>query len=123
MVRAVAGQRSGYGPQEELVSVTVQVPRGSVGKVHQLEKLESGPGALVIGMSEELTPNEAARVLGVSRTTIMKRVDRGEIPFRRVGTHVRIRMASIEAYLAAERQRMREGMNEINRISDELGLE
>ncbi|WP_417561728.1 helix-turn-helix domain-containing protein [Microbacterium sp.] len=70
----------------------------------------------------EVTPAEAAALLGVSRPQIRKFMDEGKLGFRMVGAHHRIPMASIDAFRAWEREQMKTGMEELSRLQNELGL-
>ena len=71
-----------------LVSVVDQLRVGDVAFFTQLD---------------ELTPNQAAPLLGVSRPTVCKLVDTGELPARVVGRRDRrIPMAAITRYLERE---------------------
>lgn len=54
--------------------------------------VREGAKLAVIDRNETLTPNEAAKRLGMSRTHFYKLLDRGEIPFDRVGRDRRIRV-------------------------------
>jgi putative molybdopterin biosynthesis protein len=46
-----------------------------------------------------LTPADAARMAQVSRETIYREIDRGELPARHVGRRLRIDPADFQAYL------------------------
>ncbi|MFT4233985.1 MAG: helix-turn-helix domain-containing protein [Microbacterium sp.] len=70
----------------------------------------------------EVTPAEAAALLGVSRPQVRKFMDEGKLGFRMVGAHHRIPMESIEAFQAWEREQMTKGMEELSRLQNELGL-
>ncbi len=70
----------------------------------------------------EVTPAEAAALLGVSRPQVRKFMDEGKLGFRMVGAHHRIPMESIEAFREWERQQMTKGMEELSRLQNELGL-
>jgi len=70
----------------------------------------------------EVTPAEAAALLGVSRPQIRKFMDEGKLGFRMVGTHHRIPIESIEAFTAWMRERHHKGMEELSRLQNELGL-
>lgn len=70
----------------------------------------------------EVTPAEAAALLGVSRPQIRKFMDEGKLGFRMVGTHHRIPIESIEAFEAWTRERHQKGMEELSRLQNELGL-
>ncbi len=49
-------------------------------------------------------------------------MDEHEFAFRKVGSHHRVRLSSIRAFLELERQHMEAGMKEFSRLRDELGL-
>lgn len=70
----------------------------------------------------EVTPAEAAALLGVSRPQVRKFMDQGKLGFRTVGAHHRIPMESIEAFRAWEKEQMTKGMEELSRLQNELGL-
>lgn len=70
----------------------------------------------------EVTPAEAASLLAISRPQVRKLMDDGKLVSRMVGTHHRISLDSIEAYIAWERERMENGMEELSRLQNELGL-
>jgi putative molybdopterin biosynthesis protein len=50
-----------------------------------------------------LSPADAARLAQVSRDTIYREIDRGELPARHVGRQIRIDPADFRAYLDRER--------------------
>lgn len=70
----------------------------------------------------EVTPAEAAALLGVSRPQVRKYMDEGRLGFRMVGAHHRIPLESIEAFKAWARERHHKGMEELSRLQNELGL-
>lgn len=70
----------------------------------------------------EVTPTEAAGLLGMSRPQVRKLIDQGRLASRRVGTHHRIQVSSIREYLDAERAHMESGMTDLSRLQNELGL-
>jgi excisionase family DNA binding protein len=81
-----------------------------------------GEEILVTAGNAEVTPSEAAVLLGMSRPQVRKLMDRGLLEFRKVGTHHRIRVSSIRAFLDAERPRRREAMADLAAVQNELGL-
>ena len=70
----------------------------------------------------EVTPTEAAELLGMSRPQVRRLMDEGKLAFRKVGAHHRVRIASIRTFLEAERIQMEAGMAEFSRLQNELGL-
>lgn len=81
-----------------------------------------GQRVVVTHCRGEVTPAEAAALLGVSRPQVRKFMDEGKLGFRMVGAHHRIPMESLEAFRAWERKQMTKGMEELSRLQNELGL-
>ena len=81
-----------------------------------------GEEIVVSPRNTEVTPTEAAVLLGMSRPQIRKLMDQGLLEFRKVGTHHRIRVSSIRAFLEAERPRRREALADLAALQNELGL-
>ncbi|GGK43507.1 helix-turn-helix domain-containing protein [Salinarimonas ramus] len=72
-----------------------------------LSRLVDGDGLVVLGEEEELTPEQAATVLGVSRPVVYHRMDTHRLPFRQVGTHRRVKLKDVLALQAFEDERRR----------------
>lgn len=87
------------------------------------EELERGNGVSVLPLHRQLTTTEAAQLLNVSRPHVITLVERGELPFEKVGTHRRIRLADVIAYRHAQDQRRREALHDMVRQGEDLGLE
>lgn len=81
-----------------------------------------GDRVLVARSGAEVSPNEAAAMLGMSRPQVRKLMDSGLLVSRKVGTHHRILVNSIEAFQSAERRRRQGAIAELIRVQDELGL-
>ncbi len=60
--------------------------------------LGRGDGIVVSPVTPELSTTEAARMLRMSRPTLVRLLDTGEIPSRKVGTHRRIATSEILTY-------------------------
>lgn len=67
------------------------------------ESLDDGVDVLVSALDEELSPNQAAQYLNVSRPTVYKIIESNDLPARRVGTHYRIRMRDLLGYAKRHR--------------------
>ena len=87
-----------------------------------LEANAQGQAMTVVPLHDELTPNGAAERLGVSRPFLVKLLDEGRIPFRRVGAHRRIRVDDLGRYQAEEEQRQLETLAALQAQAQELGM-
>lgn len=81
--------------------------------------LANGRTVVVIPHERLLTTNEAANLLNVSRQFLVRLLDRGDIPFERVGTHRRLAVAEVLAYRDSRAARRREKLDELTKLSEE----
>lgn len=79
-----------------------------------IEVLARGDAITVVPVGKELTTQQAAQILNVSRQYVVRLLDGGQIPFRRTGTHRRIRMEDLLKY---KTQRDRERMSSLDELS------
>jgi excisionase family DNA binding protein len=63
-------------------------------------------GVSVVQEEDELTPEQAAALLGMSRPMLMQRVRRGDIPHRMVGAHHRLKLADVAAFRTLHDERV-----------------
>ncbi|TDV54946.1 excisionase family DNA binding protein [Actinophytocola oryzae] len=73
----------------------------------------------VNAMPEELTTTAAAQLLGLSRPTLMRKVNAGEIPSHKVGSHTRLRTVDVLKERQARRQRQLAAFNELRSLEDD----
>jgi excisionase family DNA binding protein len=76
----------------------------------------------IIPFNKEITTQEAADILNVSRPYLIKLVERGDIPFTYVGSHRRIRFSDLMAYRKARDAKRATGLAEITHISEDEGM-
>jgi excisionase family DNA binding protein len=77
----------------------IELPAGAVGLLMEiLEAMAAGRGVTLIPENAELTTVQAASVLNVSRPFLIKLLDEGALPHRKVGKHRRVRMEDVMAY-------------------------
>ena len=87
-----------------------------------LEANANGHAVTVMPSHGELTPNQAAEMMGVSRPYLVKLLDEGAIPFRRVGAHRRIRVDALSRYQEVEEQRQLETLAALQAQAQELEM-
>ena len=71
-----------------------------------------------------VTTGQAAEMLGVSRRTLTRMLDRGELPCTRLGEnhHRRLRLRDVVEFLASEKERRADALNDFRKYANELGL-
>lgn len=63
-----------------------------------LADLRAGNSVTILQSGHELTTAEASKILGMSRQFLVQLLDKGEIPFHKVGTHRRLYVRDALAY-------------------------
>jgi excisionase family DNA binding protein len=84
--------------------------------------LNIGSELTVQPLPKVLTTTLAASVLGMSRPTLMRYVEAGEIPTHKVGTHTRFRLEDVRAFDRMLRKRSRAAFDELRDLEISLGL-
>jgi excisionase family DNA binding protein len=85
-----------------------------------IEAMAEGRSITLVPCDKELTSQEAAHMLNVSRPHLIKLLDRGELPSHRVGTHRRIRLEDVLAYRDRRDADREAALGELARLSEEL---
>jgi excisionase family DNA binding protein len=105
------------GPSEALV-----VPRPAVEMfAHILAAMANGQGVQVMPVNAELTTQQAADLLNVSRPYLIGLLDRNQIEYRLVGRHRRIRFDALVEYLRQDDPKRKRAVDELTRLDQELG--
>ena len=108
---------------EQNLAHTVELPTSALRLlVDILAELADGNAVKVVPIHAELTTQEAADLLNVSRPHMVKLVESGELPFHRAGKHRRIRFADLMAFKAAQEKSSEGAMEELARQAQALNL-
>jgi excisionase family DNA binding protein len=81
-----------------------------------------GEGVTVMPQNALLTTQEAAELLGISRPTLVRMREDGEIPYEQRGRHRRAVLADLLGYQERMRRERRELLDRMAREGQEAGL-
>ncbi|MGY1898490.1 helix-turn-helix domain-containing protein [Nocardia gipuzkoensis] len=87
-----------------------------------LAQAAEGRGVTVVPSHAELTTQQAADMLNVSRPYVVTLLEAGEIPFRLVGRHRRIRYDDLKQYQRRAEAKSRAAMDELAELGQDLGI-
>lgn len=90
--------------------------------VDLLTEMAKGNAVTLIPVHAELTTQEAANLLNVSRPHVVQLIKSKQLPARKVGTHRRIRFADLQAYKARAEVARTEALDALAREAQELKL-
>jgi len=87
-----------------------------------LSHLAQGRAVAVMPEEAELTTQQAADMLNVSRPHLVQLIEGGAIPFHRTGTHRRIRLRDLLAYRERRSTESRSALDVLAEQAQDLGL-
>lgn len=87
-----------------------------------LAEMAKGNAVTLLPIQAELTTQQAADVLRVSRPFLVDQLEKGLIPFRKVGTHRRVLLKDLLHYKQTIDQNRLQALEELSALDQELGL-
>ena len=109
----------GHGAPEE----TLKLPAPAVRLLLRiLEEMARGNAVTLIPLHAELTTQEAADMLNISRPTLIQLLDEKKIKFRRIGTHRRIPFEAVMEYKRKTRAKRQAAIDEFVSYNEELSI-
>ena len=107
------------GPDGEEVALPASLARALR---HLVGHLARGQAVTLVPLDRELTSQQAADLLNVSRPYLVRLLERGDIPFTRVGRHRRVRLDDVLVYRERRDTERLDALKDLTRLSQELGL-
>ena len=89
--------------------------------VEILAAMANGQGVTVMPLHAELTTQQAADLLNVSRPFLVRLLDEGRIHCKKVGTHRRIRLADVLAFRERDDEARKRVLDELSADAQDLG--
>jgi excisionase family DNA binding protein len=118
-------------PDEDPLEIKVEVDSGEVLVVPRagaimlaqvMRLLANGQGVFLVPSEAQLTTQQAADMLNVSRPYLIGLLESGEIEYSKVGRHRRVPFAALMEYKRHADQRARAAADELSDLGQELGL-
>jgi excisionase family DNA binding protein len=101
----------------------VEIPVAALPLLRQiLDEIADGHPVAVVADAAELSTQQAAELLGVSRPFLVGLLERGAIPFRRVGAHRRVRLDDLMEYKRRDEAERLKALEALSAQAQELHM-
>jgi excisionase family DNA binding protein len=101
----------------------IDLPQPVLNLLRQMvHELLQGNSVTIVPIHKELTTQEAADILNISRQYLVEILEAQAIPYSKVGTHRRIRLGDLMNYKNDRDAKRQEGLSKMTKKSQKLGL-
>ena len=101
----------------------ILIPESVCNILHQaVQAMASNQAVSIVRHNRELTTQQAANILNVSRPFLVKLLDEGAIPCIKVGSHRRIRFKDLIIYKEQRDSKRRKLLDQLIEMTEEAGL-
>jgi len=87
-----------------------------------LTEMAQGNAVTLIPLHAELTTQEAANLLNISRPHLNKMLEAGELAHHKVGTHRRVKFKDLEAFREKREKERQESLSDLAKQAQEEGM-
>ena len=87
-----------------------------------LAEIAKGNAISLVPMHQELSTQDAAHLLNVSRPFLVGLLEKGEIPFRKVGAHRRVYLRDVMTYKEGTDQQRNKTLDALAALSQQEGM-
>ncbi|KRC61058.1 hypothetical protein ASE14_08895 [Agromyces sp. Root81] len=87
-----------------------------------VEEMRAGNAVSVVPISQRISTQEAAELLGISRPTLIRLLDAGEIPYDKPSRHRRLQLADVLTYRERSHAGTRSALDLLTAEASSLGL-
>ena len=87
-----------------------------------LSEMSNGNAISLIPHNQEVSTQEAANILNVSRPFLVKLLEGGDIPFHKVGSHRRVKLQDILSYKHRVDEQRNAALDELAELSQSEGM-
>jgi excisionase family DNA binding protein len=87
-----------------------------------VRELANGKAVSLVAVNKDLTTQQAADLLNVSRPYLITLLERGELPFHKVGSHRRVPLVSLLDYKQLRDQARRTALAQMAQEARDSGL-
>lgn len=86
-----------------------------------VEVMARGDSITIVPVGREVTTQQAADLLNISRQYLVRLLDEGQLPFQRTGKHRRLRVEDVLSFKEKRDRERRAGLRELSQLSEEFG--
>lgn len=100
------------------------LPRGAIELLREiLADMSAGKAVAIVPKSAEITTQQAADLLNVSRPYLISLLESNALPYSKVGTHRRVKLEDILKYKNEMIETSKAAMDELAELTRELNME
>lgn len=114
--------RDGGSPTPRLASCAISLPESVFYALERVaEVLARGDAITIVPVSKQLTTQQAADLLKVSRQYLVRLLDEGRLSFTKTGKHRRLRIEDVLAFREKRDAERRAALRDLTELTEELG--